>query len=401
MNMPKITVTPPDMKEAMTLIQSGRLQEATAAIQRSLSGADSASSPTVNVIPHESVPVAGAEAITSFKDLMSKAGKMGKLGSLGNFKLEMPVGSGREQTTYTSDPLPENAQFFNKTFSHVQGTRDYKLYIPASYQQDMEKGLTLPLVIMLHGCTQSPEDFAAGTRMNTLAEEHHCLIAYPAQPATANQNRCWNWFRPADQQAGQGEPVLLAGITAAIIEDYAVDPQRVYIAGLSAGGAMAVIMAETYPEYYAAAGVHSGLAYRSARDLPSALMAMRQGSHSHSAGVSEAKADHFVPTIVFHGDQDQTVATCNGEQILEQAKRRLNATIPAIHSRRDQPHTTQGRSSTRTRLSDADGNVQLEHWLVHGAGHAWAGGSSNGSYTDPAGPDASAEMLRFFLSHQR
>ena len=285
------------------------------------------------------------------------------------------------------------AQFMTKNYRGEQGKSDYQLYIPASYQQDS------PLVIMLHGCTQSADDFAAGTCMNALAEQHQCLVAYPEQSASANPNRCWNWFRPADQQAGEGEPALLAGITAEILQDYTVDPTRVYIAGLSAGASMAIIMAETYPEYYAALGVHSGLAYRSANDVSSAFMAMQKGSQSAHRLSDQSK--QFVPAIVFHGEEDKTVVKRNGEQVFEQLKQPLEAHNTAIDSVQDQPESAQGRRSTRTRLSDTEGKVQLEYWLVHGAGHAWAGGSDRGSHTDPSGPNASAEMLRFFLSHQR
>ena len=249
----------PNMKEAIKLVQAGQLQEATKVIQQNLGGAATDSTKTVDKSDTQySQPGFNSLPKTSkmknFSDIVSK------------FKLKLPNGldNGIGLRQNDQEDLPENALFLRKTLTDVQGNHDYRLYIPSNYQQDVANGLKLPLVIMLHGCTQSPEDFAAGTRMNQLAEEHHCLIAYPAQPESANQNRCWNWFQPEDQQHGQGEPEWLAALTRTITEDYAVDSSRVYIAGLSAGAAMALIMAETNPELYAAVGVHSGLAYRSA-----------------------------------------------------------------------------------------------------------------------------------------
>jgi len=242
---------------------------------------------------------------------------------------------------------------------------------------------------MLHGCTQSPDDFAAGTRMNFLAEEQNCFVAYPEQPSGANQAKCWNWFRPGDQQRGGGEPSLIAGITRQIMRDYSIDPKRVYIAGLSAGGAAAAIMAATYGDLYAAVGIHSGLACGAASDLPSAFMAMRQGGGPETL----VKVGSVVPTIVFHGDRDTTVHPDNGDRILEQSAK---ATSPATKVLRGR--VPDGHAYTRTIVTDRSGRPISEHWNIHGAGHAWSGGSPAGSYTDPRGPDAAREMLRFFLA---
>jgi poly(hydroxyalkanoate) depolymerase family esterase len=248
---------------------------------------------------------------------------------------------------------------------------------------------------MLHGCTQSPDDFAAGTRMNLIAEEQTCLVVYPAQPVAANAARCWNWFRPGDQRRGQGEPSLIAGITQQVMRDYAVDPQRVYIGGLSAGGAAAAVMGATYPDLYAAIGVHSGLACGAAVDIPSAFAAMRQGgSGAARSGDLSAEPGLDVPTIVFHGDQDNTVHPRNGDHVIAQRK---TATLQKTIHRGQAPG---GHAYTRTIHADATGRAMLEHWEIHCAGHAWSGGSTAGSYTDPHGPDAAREMLRFFLEHR-
>ncbi|MBP2150976.1 extracellular catalytic domain type 1 short-chain-length polyhydroxyalkanoate depolymerase [Xanthobacter flavus] len=286
----------------------------------------------------------------------------------------------------------EGSRFEEHSFANDAGRRTYKLYVPGRFDEQ-----PLPLLVMLHGCTQSPDDFAAGTRMNELAEEHGFLVAYPAQSRDANASGCWNWFNAGDQRRDRGEPSLIAGITRKIMDEYPVDSARVFVAGLSAGGATAAIMGATYPDIFSAVGVHSGLACGAARDMPSAFAAMRQG------GTPSATAPHrvdgrTVPTIVFHGDGDRTVNPLNGEQVIAQVAAQANAEVERVVT------VTSGKSAggtsfTRRVQSDADGRRLLEHWVVHGVGHAWSGGSPSGSYTDPRGPDASREMVRFFLDN--
>lgn len=278
--------------------------------------------------------------------------------------------------------------FSEGSHTNGAGTRSYKLYVPSSYTE----GKPVPLVVMLHGCTQDPDDFAHGTQMNALAEEMGCLVVYPAQSRQANASRCWNWFNNVDQQRGQGEPSIIAGITREVMGKHAIDPAQVYVAGLSAGGAMATIMGTLYPDLYAAVGVHSGLPFASAHDLPSALAAMKgQLQRQRDAHLQPARA---VPIIVFHGDQDQTVHPTNGDELMVQARDAADAM--AIEPGR----VPDGHAYTRTLHKRADGKVQGEHWVIHGAGHAWSGGSARGSYTDGKGPDASREMMRFFSTHR-
>ena len=258
-------------------------------------------------------------------------------------------------------------------------------------------GNALPLVVMLHGCTQNADDFAAGTQMNALAETHNCIVVYPIQPQDANPSKCWNSFKPDDQRHDRGEPSLIAGITREVMASHSVDAKRVYIAGLSAGGAMAAIMAHTYPDLYAAAGVHSGLPVGCAHDLPSALAAMRGGNgkpaNASRRGVLNIETPKR-PLIVFHGDADATVHFSNALELVR------GFAVDASTQNQASDRVEGGRRYTVKRLK-SDCGVNAELWTIHGAPHAWAGGSQRGSYTDLPGPNASAEMMRFFLEHPR
>ena len=258
-----------------------------------------------------------------------------------------------------------------------------------------------PLLVMLHGCTQSADDFAAGTRMNQLAQAHGFLVVYPEQTAGANVSKCWNWFQRQDQARSGAEPGVIAGIVQEVAARHGADPRRIFVAGLSAGAAMAVILGQTHPELFAAVGAHSGLPYGSAHDIPSALAAMKGGRHA-AAGSPLAQA---VPTIVFHGDRDHTVQHSNGSLIVRQVIDAFAATAATaaspLEATTDRGTSAGGRGYSRTVHADAQGQACVESWTLHGAGHAWSGGSASGTYTDSAGPDASAEMLRFFLALQR
>jgi len=308
-----------------------------------------------------------------------------------------------------TDPavVPTGGRLVERSYTNQAGTRSYKLYIPSGYI-----GQEVSLVVMLHGCTQSPNDIAAGTQMNTLAEEHIFLVAYPAQAQGANMNKCWNWFKASDQQRGRGEPSLVAGITRQVIDEYNVADGRVYVVGMSAGGAMAAIMAESYPDLYAAVGVHSGLAPGAAHDMPSAFAAMHQGGPATPRrdvpiATATGESARIVPAIVFHGDRDKTVHPRNADRLLEHycsAKltgSRDDASGSTPRGTVRQGQVPGGHTYTRATYRDAGGRAIAERWTVHGLGHAWSGGSSSGSYTDPKGPDASAEMVRFFNQHSQ
>ena len=294
------------------------------------------------------------------------------------------------------------AQFVERRYSGPAGTRTYKLFIPANAPTR-----AAPLVVMLHGCKQDPDDFAAGTRMNELAQQHGFLVAYPAQSRGANGANCWNWFRARDQQRDGGEPSILAGIAREIATLHPIDERRVFVAGLSAGAAMAVILGVTYPDVFAAVGAHSGLPYGAARDVGSAFAAMHGGERAQPSWLAEAALASDLnepitlatPIIVFHGDHDRTVAASNGDAIVQQA---VLAAVPGGAAkprvRESGPESSTLRSHTTTVYADASGRPRVEQWIVHGGTHAWSGGSAKGSYTDTRGPDASAEMIRFFLA---
>ena len=302
------------------------------------------------------------------------------------------------------------------TGEHIEAglVRSYLLYLPPATSASPPDS-AMPLVVMLHGCTQDPADFALGTGMNKLAHERRFAVLYPAQAEDANPQRCWNWFRHDHQKRGHGEAAVLAGMTRAVLANHGLDARRVYVAGLSAGGSMAAILGQAYPDIYSAVGIHSGLASGAASDLMSALSAMRNGPKASAPGptyrgapgnaaIGAAGAIAPLPTIVFHGDGDTIVHPGNGAQAIAKAlgDAHQSATDAAGAQSVEHGVTARGRHYTRTVHASAQGlPAQAEHWVVHGGGHAWSGGSAQGSYTDPSGPDATHEMWRFFSDHNR
>ncbi|HZZ12191.1 MAG TPA: PHB depolymerase family esterase [Paraburkholderia sp.] len=358
------------MKDAFDLLRTAGPKEATAAVQRALAGgmahsAEAQARPEAGTTqPHQApyTKLDTNEWAQAWKHTQAQAQPA-----------EARADTARTPGTFTAH-----------RFSNAAGERGYKLYMPAAQSTQ-----PMPLVVMLHGCTQNADDFAAGTRMNELAEQFGVIVAYPNQSQAANHSGCWNWFKPADQRREQGEPSLIAGITREVMAQHPVDPARVYVAGLSAGGAMADVMLQTYPDLYAAAGVHSGLALGSAKDLPSALAAMKGGKARHA----RPRVAPQRPLIVFHGDADHTVHPSNAAELVAPFDTGTTISAPAT--------APAGKRKYSVQLLTSGTGVPAEFWSIHGAGHAWSGGSPRGSYTDAAGPDASAEMLRFFLAHPR
>jgi poly(hydroxyalkanoate) depolymerase family esterase len=294
-----------------------------------------------------------------------------------------------------------SGSFETHEFSNDAGSRAYKLYVPTA-KCDAPRAM----VVMLHGCTQSADDFAAGTQMNRLADEHGFLVVYPEQATHANTSKCWNWFKPQDQLRGAGEPSLIAGMVREVARKHGVDLRRIFVAGLSAGAAMAVVLGETYPELFAAVGAHSGLPYGSARDISSALAAMKGGrsgmpglKNLPGAADTPRKTTQPVPVIVFHGDRDHTVQQTNGAHIVQQARdAHARDGDGGLSVSTNAGVAAGGRRYSRTVHANTDGRACIESWTLHGAGHAWSGGHTSGSFTDGTGPDASAEMVRFFMA---
>lgn len=405
------TILSTAMRNAAKLVQTQQVIEATRVIQRALAGHDPAPSPDQQ--PASNLPLiepkpgarpadrkrtltgnanAGLRNISRERAFAERTKRpLGEVLTLLR-QAQLPgfaPGAKPLAESPVIPPVPEGAAFLTRLFSSAAGSRDYKVYIPGH-----KHGRRRALIIMLHGCSQNPGDFALGTGMNLLAEEQGFIVVYPRQPVSANHSACWNWFNLKDQLRGEGEPSIIAGITRAVTADFDIDANRVYVAGLSAGGAMALIMSTTYPELYAATGVHSGLAYGSATDLPSAFAAM----HGNTSAVSKAQRKNRpkgarVRTIVFHGESDRTVHPSNAGLIVADARASLiGATQETQHGR-----SAGGRAYTRTLITDARGVVHVEAWAIAGLAHAWSGGRPEGIYTDPHGPDASREMLRFFL----
>lgn len=340
-----------DMKTILDLVKAGRLQEATSAIQSGLSqGADPSTAPS-----------------RPMRDVTPNAEQ-----------LEGPAKRARRSRPAPASARPRKAPPRGTAGAGQTGQIPFRLHRPP------RPDATAPLIVMLHGCTQTPEDFAAGTRMNTAADGVGAHVIWPEQLRRANPNGCWNWFDPA-HQGRSGEAAALVTLIRSVAADVAPGASGIHVAGLSAGGAMAAILGAHYPETFASVGVHSGLPVGSARDIASAFAAMQSGGR--------ARDMLPVPAIVFHGSADRTVAPANGAAVAE--------TAPGGPRPRVATRTMGGRSTTVTRSDGPDGTPWRELWAVDGLGHAWSGGDASGSYADPLGPDATAEIMRFFCAVDR
>lgn len=397
-----------DLLKATGLTRNGSLLEATRLIQRALGRASQpapaarapAATPATTPAPGSATAKANV-ADAPYRDLPAApvSGTAAR-----------PASSFEPAPVSAEPPVPDSlvagaparararpARFTAHEFTFAGEVYDYRLYLPSLPASTVVSDATpLPLVVLLHGCKQDAADFAQGTAMNALAERDKCMVLYPEQQSKANSMRCWNWFETAHQVRDTGEPGMIAALTRKVIGQHHADPARVYVAGLSAGGAMAAVVAGLYPELFAAVGVHSGLPSGAATDVMSAFSAMRRGARQSPAGPSES----VIPTIVFHGKADRTVHPDNGKQIVASAVTSMNASGQPLAKYQ----TMQGegpRTARHTRYLADDGTPWVEHWEVATGPHGWSGGDAAGSYTDPAGPSASDAMLAFFLRHKR
>ncbi|PIV73379.1 MAG: esterase [Rhodobacteraceae bacterium CG17_big_fil_post_rev_8_21_14_2_50_65_11] len=312
--------------------------------------------------------------------VMRKAGAaIRRLGSI-------PLPGTRADAAQQAPRIPAEARYLTRKHRSAAGSRGYRLYLPAS-RPARPRGL----ILMLHGCDQTPDDFAIGTHMNALAEKHGLALAYPAQTRRQNRGACWNWFKPRNQVRGTGEPAILAALTRKLMREFGLGRDHVFVAGLSAGGAMATILADLYPDVFAAAGVHSGLARGAAWNTLSAMSAMRKGGAPKGLVALLPHQAGSVRRIIFQGESDRTVHPLNAGYLV--AAEMGEDVAPTKVGK----GTVRGRDYSRSLFTSPEGKVLVELWMIEGTGHAWSGGRAGGAYTDTKGPDASAQMVRFFL----
>jgi poly(hydroxyalkanoate) depolymerase family esterase len=282
------------------------------------------------------------------------------------------------------------------------GTRSFRGYVPSGY----DPAKPLPLVVALHGCTETADQFRQLTRFDELAESRKFVVVYPEQSKDANFLSCWNWFQDAHMHRGAGEPSIIAGITGWVQQHYAIDPQRIYVTGLSAGGAMASVMGATYPDRYAAIGVGSGCEY--AAGAPCA--GYRSADPERAGLLAEQAMGSFarpMPVVVFQGDSDTTVPAVNAEQLVRQWQvtgdwaddGAANGSVPRMAQKTSFKRGSGRRTASVARYADGRGRELVQRWLVRGMGHAWSGGCSCAANADPRGPNATRAMYAFFMRH--
>jgi poly(hydroxyalkanoate) depolymerase family esterase len=393
------------MADATQLTRQGKLAEATRLIQRALRGFRTPAAAPAPADPPPSSPALLVEQLAppevediAFRELPTQAGVVAPQVEVIDLRQAPEVAEPTITPIPAAVPTPaqEPGTFDSHAFAFGSKRYSYRLFIPGAFAG--APPVARPVLVLLHGCKQDAADFAQGTEMNALAQQHQCIVVYPEQLRSANNMGCWNWFDPANQQRGSGEPELIAALARDTVARHGGDAERVYVAGLSAGGAMATLVAQLYPDVFAAVGVHSGLGPAVANDVVSAFAAMRKARRK--PGARRAGAAPVLPTIVFHGTADKTVHPSNGDQIVQETLATFQAAGDALHAEEHQ-HSDAERAATRTLYAREDGVVMLEYWEVETGPHAWSGGDAAGSYTDPGGPSASEAMLEFFLRHRR
>ena len=421
------------MRKATRLTSMGLLMDATRMIQNALfdatlgAGMGSAPEPATQPTAKTTIKGVAKAAVKAFRpaandavqdiqaryetlfEAPSRGASNAPFGAPADAPAKRPAFRPDAASPQTGGPSGSPASFTEGSFAYGGDAYPYRLYVPPLPPQPSppssagHSAQRLPLVVLLHGCTQNALDFSKGTAMNKLAGQQGVMVLYPEQITKANSGRCWNWFEPGHQKRGQGEPGMIAALTQQVLaaehNGHRADPDRVYVAGLSAGGAMAAVVAGLYPDLFAALGVHSGLPAGAAKDMVSAFSAMRRGSKSQSAKPPKAAA--ALPTIVFHGSADTTVHPDNGEGIAGSAQAAYQAQGLSL-VKTQAPATAAGeRASERTTYRAANDASYVEYWTIDSGPHAWSGGSKSGTYTDPDGPSASKAMLAFFLQHRK
>ncbi len=306
--------------------------------------------------------------------------------------------------------VAEAGEWVSGSATGASGSRNYRLWVPSGY----DKSTAGPLVMMLHGCMQKPEELAVISGMNELADKNNFLVVYPEQSNQANPLRCWNWFETKHQERDSGEPSLLAAIIRQLGSTHKVDVRRVYVAGISAGAAMAVVMAATYPDLFSGVGVMAGLAFKAGTTVETGLAAMKQGgpdpkqqgllAFKAMGNQSSAKSIRRMPVIVFHGDADPYLSSVNADQVIAQWATtndylddgKDNDSVKSEPAKTIAGSIPTGYSFTRFVYNDRSGALLMEKWIVKGLGHTWSGSPATAPFADPKGPNASAEMWRFF-----